>query len=49
VAASATVGLLGREGTTIRKTTIPTINYLVFAGVIAMLALYVLGVTAPLM
>ncbi|HAY16886.1 MAG TPA: lactate permease, partial [Halomonas sp.] len=49
VAASATVGLLGREGTTIRKTIIPTIYYLVFAGVIAMIAFYVLGVTDPLM
>ncbi|WP_249978336.1 L-lactate permease [Vreelandella olivaria] len=49
VAASATVGLLGREGTTIRKTIIPTIYYLVFTGIIAMLAFYVLGVTDPLM
>jgi lactate permease len=49
VAASATVGLLGREGTTIRKTIIPTIYYLVFTGVIAMIAFYVLGVTDPLM
>ena len=49
VAASATVGLLGREGTTIRKTIIPTIYYLVFAGIIALIAFYVLGVTDPLM
>ncbi|MGO2146556.1 L-lactate permease [Halomonas sp.] len=49
VAASATVGLLGREGTTIRKTIIPTIYYLVFAGIIAMVAFYVIGVTDPLM
>ena len=49
VAASATVGLLGREGTTIRKTIIPTIYYLVFTGFIAMIAFYVLGVTDPLM
>ena len=49
VAASATVGLLGREGTTIRKTIIPTIYYLVFAGIIAPIAFYVLGVTDPLM
>lgn len=49
VAASATVGLLGREGTTIRKTIIPTIYYLVFAGIIALIAFYVLGITDPLM
>ncbi|XQU08108.1 L-lactate permease [Halomonas sp. LY9] len=49
VAASATVGLLGREGTTIRKTILPTIYYLVFTGIIAMIAFYVIGVTDPLM
>ncbi|NGO88327.1 MAG: L-lactate permease [Halomonas sp.] len=49
VAASATVGLLGREGTTIRKTIIPTIYYLIFAGIIALVAFYVLGITDPLM
>jgi lactate permease len=49
VAASATVGLLGREGTTIRKTIIPTIYYLVFTGIIAMVAFYVMGITDPLM
>ncbi|WP_404473238.1 L-lactate permease [Vreelandella venusta] len=49
VAASATVGLLGREGATIRKTIIPTIYYLVFTGIIALIAFYVIGVTDPLM
>ncbi|AVI62464.1 L-lactate permease [Halomonas sp. GFAJ-1] len=49
VAASATVGLLGREGATIRKTIIPTIYYLVFSGIIAIIAFYVIGVTDPLM
>ncbi|PMR73314.1 L-lactate permease [Billgrantia endophytica] len=49
VAASATVGLLGREGTTIRKTILPTIYYLVFTGAIAMIAIYVIGVSDPLM
>ncbi len=29
VAASATVGLLGREGATLRKTVLPTLYYLV--------------------
>jgi len=48
VAASATVGLLGREGVTLRITIIPTIYYLVLAGVLGMLALHVVGVTDPL-
>ncbi len=49
VAASATVGLLGREGITIRKTILPTLYYLIFTGIIAMIAFYVIGVTDPLM
>ena len=49
VAASATVGLLGREGETIRKTILPTIYYLIFSGIIALIAFYVIGVTDPLM
>ncbi|SBR46489.1 L-lactate permease [Halomonas sp. HL-93] len=49
VAASATVGLLGREGATIRKTILPTIYYLVFTGLIGLIAFYVLGVTDALM
>ncbi len=49
VAASATVGLLGREGATIRKTILPTIYYLIFTGIIALIAFYVIGVTDPLM
>jgi lactate permease len=49
VAASATVGLLGREGITIRKTLLPTLYYLVFSGIIALVAFYVLGVSDPLM
>ncbi|MEX0959296.1 MAG: L-lactate permease [Burkholderiales bacterium] len=48
VAASATVGLLGREGITLRKTIIPTIYYVLLAGLLSMIALYVLGVTDPL-
>ena len=48
VAASATVGLLGREGTTLRKTVWPTFYYILFTGVIAMLAIYVFGVSDPL-
>jgi lactate permease len=49
VAASATVGLLGREGTTIRKTIIPTIYYLVASGVIALIGFYVISLSDPLM
>lgn len=45
VAASATVGLLGQEGATLRKTILPTIYYVVFAGIIAVLALYGFGFT----
>lgn len=49
VAASATVGLLGREGITLRRTIIPTIYYVTLAGVLAYVALYVLGRTDPMM
>lgn len=49
VAASATVGLLGREGATLRKTIIPTIYYLVVTGVIGLVAIYGLQVTDALM
>ncbi|VXC78861.1 Lactate permease [Pseudomonas sp. 8Z] len=48
VAASATVGLLGREGSTLRKTIWPTLYYVLFTGIIAMFAIYVLGVSDPL-
>ena len=48
VAASATVGLLGREGLTLRKTVWPTLYYVLFTGVIGLIAIYVLGVTDPL-
>lgn len=49
VAASATVGLLGREGTTIRKTILPTIYYLVATGLIALIGFYVIGISDPLL
>ncbi|WP_022964371.1 L-lactate permease [Halopseudomonas pelagia] len=48
VAASATVGLLGREGATLRKTIWPTLYYVLMTGLIALIAVYVLGVTDPL-
>lgn len=48
VAASATVGLLGREGTTLRKTVWPTLYYVLFTGLIALFAIYGLGIGDPL-
>jgi lactate permease len=48
VAASATVGLLGQEGATLRKTILPTMYYVVFTGIIAMITIYVLGFSGPL-
>ena len=48
VAASATVGLLGREGATLRKTFWPTLYYVGLTGIVALFAIYVLGVTDPL-
>lgn len=49
VAASATVGLLGREGTTLRKTFLPTIYYCLLAGIIGLIAFYVMDIADPLM
>lgn len=49
VAASATVGLLGKEGSTLRKTILPTIYYLLVIGTLGLIAVHVLGVTDPLM
>ncbi|WP_439860886.1 L-lactate permease [Pseudomonas sp. MBLB4136] len=48
VAASATVGLLGREGSTLRKTVWPTLYYVLFTGLIALVAIYLLGISDPL-
>jgi lactate permease len=49
VAASATVGLLGKEGNTLRKTILPAIYYLLVVGILGLIAVHVLGVTDPLM
>ncbi len=49
VAASATVGLLGQEGATLRRTILPTIYYLTVVGTLGLLAVHWLGVTDPLM
>ena len=48
VAASATVGLLGREGATLRKTILPTIYYLTVIGVLGLIAVYVVRLSGPL-
>jgi len=48
VAASATVGLLGQEGATLRKTVLPTIYYVLFAGALTLFALYVMKISGPL-
>jgi lactate permease len=48
VAASATVGLLGQEGVTLRRTIIPTIYYCVLTGIIGLVAIYVFGYQDPL-
>ena len=48
VAASATVGLLGMEGATLRRTILPTIYYVLFSGIIVMAAIYLFGVQGPL-
>jgi lactate permease len=49
VAASATVGLLEKEGATLRKTILPTIYYVTVVGILGLLAIYVLGITDPLL
>lgn len=48
VAASATVGLLGREGATLRKTIIPTFYYLVMTGIIGLVIIYGFNISDPL-
>ncbi len=49
VAASATVGLMGREGATLRMTILPMLYYVVVVGLLGVLAIYVLGVADPLL
>ncbi len=48
VAASATVGLLGQEGGTLRKTILPTLYYLLVVGGLGLIAIYLLGLSDPL-
>jgi lactate permease len=40
VAASATVGLLGQEGATLRKTILPTLYYVIVVGLLGLMAIY---------
>jgi lactate permease len=49
VAASATVGLLGQEGRTLRKTILPTIYYVVAVGILGLIAINVFNISDPLM
>ena len=49
VAASATVGLLGQEGRTLRRTLLPTIYYLTIVGMMGLIAIHVIGVDDPLL
>ena len=49
VAASATVGFLGKEGVVLRKTIIPTLYYVGLVGLLGVLAIFVLGVSDALM
>ncbi len=48
VAAAATVGLLGREGALLRKTVIPTLYYVLAAGLLGLVGVYLLGIGDPL-
>jgi len=48
VAASATVGLLGQEGITLRRTVIPTVYYCTLVGLIGLIVIYGFGYHDPL-
>ena len=48
VAASATVGLLGKEGIILRITIIPTIYYLIFSGFLVLILMFFLNTNDPL-
>ena len=49
VAASATVGLLGKEGQILRITIIPTTYYLIFSGLIVLTFIYYFKIPDPLL
>ncbi len=44
VAASATVGLLGREGEVLRKTVLPTTYYVLLVGIMGLIGIGILGI-----
>jgi len=48
VAASATVGLLGKEGSVLKKTILPTLYYLFIIGLLGFMALSLFSITDPL-
>ena len=48
VAASATVGFLGKEGMVLKKTILPTLYYVLFVGLMGLFAIYILGIGDPL-
>jgi lactate permease len=48
VAASATVGLLGMEGATLRRTILPTLYYVLLCGIIVMATIYIFEFHGPL-
>jgi lactate permease len=45
VDASATLGYLGKEGLIIRKTIIPTLYYIIFVGLMGMVAMHWFGIS----
>ncbi len=49
VAASATVGLVDQEGAILRRTIFPLLYYVLMAGTMGLIAIYILGVTDPLL
>ncbi|MBD3377830.1 L-lactate permease [candidate division KSB1 bacterium] len=49
VAAAATVGMLGREGALLRKTVIPTLYYVIAAGLVGLAAIYLFNIGDPLL
>ena len=40
--------MLGQEGNVLRKTIIPTIYYLLFTGILGLIAIHILGISDPL-
>lgn len=49
VAASATVGLIDQEGAILRRTIFPLLYYVLMAGTMGLVAIYIIGVTDPLL